>query len=371
MRIAFYCPMKSPTHPVPSGDRQIARLIMQTVQKDGHEIELVSSLRSWVKDPKEHQLLKQEAIKEAEVIFEKLKSSPPDLWLTYHLYHKAPDWIGEFVSQKLDIPYHIIEASYAAKREDTEWDFGLQESKRQICLADKLYAFHEKDKLGLQELPLKNEDIQLIAPFVDREIFQLTENDKKSIRQTFIEEHNISSEKKLICTAAMMRTGDKYRSYEILAKAIHQLDPEKFCLLVAGDGEERENIEKLFPAETIFLGELNQQAVAELYAACDFFIWPAINEAICLAILEAQVSGLPVICGETSVLRDIIQHQKTGYLIQHGTDNSFVIQIVNYVNGLFDQGESIKEMSRRSSEIASINCGLAAFTLPEKLNKKS
>ncbi|MBT3400519.1 MAG: glycosyltransferase family 1 protein, partial [Rhodospirillaceae bacterium] len=42
MRVAFYAPMKPPDHPVPSGDRHLARLLLQALRHAGHEPELVS-----------------------------------------------------------------------------------------------------------------------------------------------------------------------------------------------------------------------------------------------------------------------------------------------------------------------------------------
>ncbi|WP_035670480.1 hypothetical protein [Azospirillum brasilense] len=47
MRIAFYAPLKSPTHPVPSGDRRMARLLMAALERAGHAVTLASTLRSW------------------------------------------------------------------------------------------------------------------------------------------------------------------------------------------------------------------------------------------------------------------------------------------------------------------------------------
>ena len=38
MRVAFYAPMKAPTHPAPSGDRRMARLLMAALTVAGHEI---------------------------------------------------------------------------------------------------------------------------------------------------------------------------------------------------------------------------------------------------------------------------------------------------------------------------------------------
>ena len=36
MRIAFYAPLKPPDHPVPSGDRRMARLLMAALATAGH-----------------------------------------------------------------------------------------------------------------------------------------------------------------------------------------------------------------------------------------------------------------------------------------------------------------------------------------------
>ena len=46
MRIAFYAPLKAPTHPVPSGDRRMARLLMAALEAGGHHVTLASTLRS-------------------------------------------------------------------------------------------------------------------------------------------------------------------------------------------------------------------------------------------------------------------------------------------------------------------------------------
>ena len=46
MRVAFYAPLKPPDHPVPSGDRRMARAIVELLGSLGHEVELASRLRS-------------------------------------------------------------------------------------------------------------------------------------------------------------------------------------------------------------------------------------------------------------------------------------------------------------------------------------
>ena len=47
MRVAFYAPLKSPTHGTPSGDRRVAGLLMEALARAGHRVELVSTFRSY------------------------------------------------------------------------------------------------------------------------------------------------------------------------------------------------------------------------------------------------------------------------------------------------------------------------------------
>jgi hypothetical protein len=46
MRIGFYAPLKPPDHPVPSGDRRIARLFVEALRLAGHMPFVASHLRS-------------------------------------------------------------------------------------------------------------------------------------------------------------------------------------------------------------------------------------------------------------------------------------------------------------------------------------
>ena len=51
MRIAFYAPLKAPDHPVPSGDRQMARLLLEALRRCGHAVEPASRLRAYRATP--------------------------------------------------------------------------------------------------------------------------------------------------------------------------------------------------------------------------------------------------------------------------------------------------------------------------------
>src|SRR5215468_5087293 len=100
MRIAFYAPLKPPTHPVPSGDRRVARLLMAAFGRANHRVELASRFRSrdGVGDPVRQQALAELGHHLARRLARQYQARPPaerpELWFTYHVYYKAPDWLG-------------------------------------------------------------------------------------------------------------------------------------------------------------------------------------------------------------------------------------------------------------------------------------
>src|SRR5437868_734111 len=121
MRIAFYAPLKPPHHPVPSGDRTMARLLIAALEQAGHTVEVAALLRSrdGCGDPARQARLRRLGARLAARYVRRRggDAAPrPELWFTYHLYYKAPDWLGPAVADALAIPYVVAEASLAAKR---------------------------------------------------------------------------------------------------------------------------------------------------------------------------------------------------------------------------------------------------------------
>ena len=58
--------------------------------------------------------------------------------------------------------------------------------------------------------------------------------------------------------------------------------------------------------------------------ASDIFLWPAIDEAYGMAILEAQSLGLPVIAGNSGGVADIVRDNVTGKLTELGDIPAFL-----------------------------------------------
>jgi glycosyltransferase involved in cell wall biosynthesis len=89
-------------------------------------------------------------------------------------------------------------------------------------------------------------------------------------------------------------------------------------LEVVGDGAARSGVEDaLYPIKerVIWAGALGEAAVAQRLARADLCVWPALNEAFGMALLEAQASGLPVIAGDSPGVREIVVPGVTGILV--------------------------------------------------------
>jgi glycosyltransferase involved in cell wall biosynthesis len=106
----------------------------------------------------------------------------------------------------------------------------------------------------------------------------------------------------------------------VLASTFRQLTDLPWRLVVAGDGSARREIEAALesaaPGRACFLGTLAARELAEVYAACDLYAWPAVNEAYGMAMLEAQAAGLPVVSCATRGVPDVVVDGRTGVLVK-------------------------------------------------------
>jgi glycosyltransferase involved in cell wall biosynthesis len=119
------------------------------------------------------------------------------------------------------------------------------------------------------------------------------------------------------------------KGYKLLISAfkkiINKFDNLK--LVIAGEGPERTNLEKLIKnldldKKVVLLGQCNN--VAELMQASDIFVLPSLKEAFGLAILEAMQNGLPIIASRVGGIPEIISSEKLGILIEAGDKNSLI-----------------------------------------------
>lgn len=313
-RIAFYAPLKSPRHPTPSGDRTIARLLLAAWRRQGATVELASQLRARIAapDPALQHRLADRAKATAERLIaayrQRPKAARPQAWFTYHCYYKAVDWIGPAVAAALDIPYLLAEASHAPKRAGGDWDINHHGAEAAIRAADRIFCFNPNDKTCLAPLVGKHRLIDL-PPFLDLRQFAPEVPDRPALRARIARRHRLESKSRWLLAVGMMRPGDKLASYRELATALTGLKRRDWRLLIVGDGPAGAEVRAAFAGlagHIHFLGAQPPDKLPDYYAAADLLVWPAVNEAFGMALLEAQACGLPVLAGSFGGVAAII-----------------------------------------------------------------
>jgi len=325
MRIAFYAPLKSPTHGTPSGDRRVAGLYMNALCAAGHHVELVSTFRSYDRegDPARQAGLREQGVALGKRLGEQWRAGAPaarpELWFTYHSYYKAPDWLGPAAAGVLGIPYVVAEASHAGKRAGGPWDIGHRGALAAIERADLLLCPTRDDADGLRAVAADAARVVWMPPFLDSAPFGEAARERAALRDRFAAQFRLDAGVPWLAVAAMMRDGDKLASYRALADALARLRDLPWRLLIAGDGDARpqvaEALEAAAPGRAVFLGAVGMREIAALYAASDLCVWPAVNEAYGMAMLEAEAAGLPVVSCATRGVPDVVEHQRTGWLV--------------------------------------------------------
>lgn len=306
MNVAFYAPMKPPDHGVPSGDRAIARALIAALQAFGHTLCVASRLRTFDREGNADVQARHrdDGAREAARLVTAYAARPPDLWLTYHLHHKAPDFVGPRVTRALAIPYVVVEASIAPAQADGRWALGYQAAYDAIRGADAIVFVNPTDVREVRKARAPGALAFPLVPFIDTRAF--TPRDDAG-----------SPGPPRIASVAMMRAGAKLASYRLLAAALTSLRDLAFDVVLVGDGPVHADVAALFAPlgqRVSFAGALDEAGVAAVLRGCNLFAWPAIDEAIGIALLEAQACGLPVVAGVSPGVASVVADGSTGFL---------------------------------------------------------
>ncbi len=357
MNIAFYAPLKPPDHPVPSGDRRMARALMTALARSGHRVVLASRLRSRDGDGDPARQTRLGAIGRrlaARLVRRAAATDRFDLWFTYHVYYKAPDHLGPAVAAALGIPYVIAEASHAPRRADGPWAVGHAAAAAAIRRAEALFVVNSADRPGLRALGCDEGRLIGLPPFLDPAPFAAAAAARPAHRAALAAAHRLDPRAVRLIAVGMMRAGAKERSFAVLADALRCLPDRRWQLILVGDGPRRAAIEAAFaglPAERlVWLGAVDGDRLPALYAAADLMVWPAIDEAYGMALLEAQATGLAVVAGHSGGVGDIVAAGTTGELVPPGDAAAFAGAL----------GALIDDPARRAAYAAAAEARVAA-----------
>jgi len=325
MRVLLHTPLKSPDHPVPSGDRTMARGLARLLRRLGHKVVMpaLSTVAPGVPEPDAHLALERRARAQAARLIAGWRALPArhperfDLWFTYHCYYRKPDWLGPLVTTALGIPYVIAEASHSPRRAQGATRLGHRSVERALAAADLVLTVSPRDVAAVRSRLRPGARQATMAPFVDTAPF------RDAMRAA-------THAPPRLLAVGMMRRRDKLESYRVLARALGLLGERPWQAVLVGDGPARAEVEALmkpFGERVCFAGALPQAALPAVYANCDLYVWPAINEAYGVAFIEAQAAGLPVLAGRTGGVPAVVADGQSGLLTPVGDAAAFASAI--------------------------------------------
>ncbi|MFT3810343.1 MAG: glycosyltransferase [Micropepsaceae bacterium] len=309
-RALLYAPMNPPAPGAPpSGDRAMTGLLSRALERIGIGTEPASQLRAYEGkgDAAQQSAIAEAAKAEIPRLIAAHAANPPALWITYLTYYKSPDHLGPHVTKALGIPYVIVEASHAPKRATGDFAAPYAAARSALESADAVIAMTDHDAAMLQQI-VPAERLHRLPPFIDTARF-------KNIPRK-------SGLTPLILTTAMLRPGKKLANFPLIAAALARIADLKWFYVVAGGGEGEAEAKAAFanfPRDRItFMGAVPPDAMPNLYARADLYLWPGLKEAYGLSYLEAQASGLPVAACDTAGVPAVVEQGRGGLLTPAG-----------------------------------------------------
>lgn len=318
-RIAFHTTLNAFDDHGISGDRRMARQLVDALRRLGHAVEPTLSPRTWMAAPDSDAFAAHRAAAtahgEALLAHWARTGSPPTLWFSYHNYYRAPDLLGPGLAAQLGIPYVIAEASDAARRMDGPWAAQAICARAGITAADVHFCFTARDRDGVAPWLKPGARAIDLPPFLDGQA-----SAKRPVGPR-------GDGPPGLVAVAMMRPGNKAESYLALAGALARLFDLPWRLTLIGDGAMRREIEAAYagfaPGRVIWRGALDRGEIAAAFAGNDVFVWPGLREAYGLVYLEAQAAGLPVVAFDSGGVPATVRPGETALLVPEADEAAF------------------------------------------------
>jgi len=113
------------------------------------------------------------------------------------------------------------------------------------------------------------------------------------------------------------------KGFDILIEAFAAAGLESHDLLLAGDGPERPELERLArkllgEGRVHFLGRADRTMAAGLFRGCEFFVLPSRQEPLGIVNMEAMAAGKAVLASRTGGVPEIVLDGGTGLLVPPG-----------------------------------------------------
>ena len=282
------------------------------------------------------------------------KITKPLVWTFHDLWPVCGSLHHEYQND-LRYPEQYSSSNRPATRKGPDLDQRVAAKKAKIYADHKIEAIVPSRWMAEQVRKShlwQDRPLTVIPIGLDTEVF------KPLNREAARDLLNLPQDKKLILFGAMYAGSDKNKGYPQLREALDQLSfsKDEVELAIFGMSAPAAGEDPLpFPAH--WMGVLRDTyTLAALYSAADVMVVPSLQESFGQTASEALSCGTPVVAFDTSGLKDIVDHEKNGFLAQP-FDPKDLAQGISWILGNAEVAKTLSQNARQKV--------LSTFSLPE------
>jgi glycosyltransferase involved in cell wall biosynthesis len=248
-----------------------------------------------------------------------------------HTHLTAPQLFASICSLFCSTLLCTTEHNTTNRRRDWQWYFYLDKwmysrYKKIVCISDKA-------ETNLREY-LRDDSSKIVTIYngIDTCIYKSAKPDERFINS-----------KGARIAIVMVSTFRDQKDQDTLIKSMNLL-PANYVLWLVGDGERREELERLTDTlklrnKVIFWG--NKTNIPEILKASDVIVMSSHFEGLSLSSIEGMAAGKPFIASDVDGLREVTED--AGILFEHQNEKDLATKIKMIV----DDSSLYKEVSRK------------------------
>ena len=250
-----------------------------------------------------------------------------------HVHH---GWVIASIVAEFDIPY-IISLHGTEYHAFKNYEDYQQSTLRGLHGAQIVVALTEQEReQAISAYGIDPQKIVVIKSGTDTEMFKPIKIDKENLLRSYSVKH---TDRPVVFLGGRL-TAQKGVDTLLRAAEIYSKKDEKPITLIAGDGDLREQLEKLAKElkldSVYFLGNQNHQQMAKLFNIADVAAMPSMFEAFGLVAIEALACGTPVIAGDIGGFKQIV-NEEVGYLLKPGDYKTLAEKIITFIKDGFKE----------------------------------
>lgn len=248
--------------------------------------------------------------------------------------------IGRIAAKRAKIPYVIYTAHgfhFFKGSPMINWLFFYPVERLLARITDVLITINEEDYARAKKFRMRKYGSVMMTPGVGINTTKKNEESASRLKKSL----GVDNDNYIIVSVGELTKRKNHQAIIKAMKIVAQDRPD-VVYLICGSGVEKESLVSLvnklgLKKNVKFLGY--RRDIDNILSMSDCFVFPSLQEGLPVAILEAMVAGLPVICSNIRGNRDLIKHGQGGYIVKHQS----VKKYADYIIKLGSDNNRVKE----------------------------